>query len=92
MLGLERDALAGRGPALPGLKDIGIREGTFTFLLGIVVADGDGWAVGGGRGDDGVGVDTVACEVVGSGGGDGPVVVDDADIVWWGCEVTVDDA
>ena len=27
----------GRGPALPGLKDIGIRDGTFTFLLGVVI-------------------------------------------------------
>jgi len=89
MLGLERDALAGREPALPGLKDIGIREGTFTFLLGGVVADVGCGAVGGGR-DDGVGVDTVACEVVGV--GDGPGVVDDADVVCWDCGFTVEDS
>ena len=88
MLGLEKDALAGRGPALPGLKDIGINEGTFTFLLGVVVADVGCGAVGGGRGDDGVGVDTVACEVAGVGGG--PGVGDDADVVCWDCEVVVE--
>ena len=86
MLGLERDALAGRGPALPGLKDIGIRGGTFTFLLGGVVADVGCGAVGGGRGDDGVGVVTVACEVA------GPGVVDDADVVCGDCGVAVEDS
>lgn len=85
------DALAGRGPALPGLKDIGIREGTFTFLLdGVVVGVGVGWgAVGGGRGD-GVGVDTVVCEDAGV--GDSPGVVGDADVVCWDCAVAVEDS
>lgn len=79
MEGLEWCALAGRGPALPGLKDIGIRKGTFTFLLGGVVVDVGCGAIEGGRGgEDGVGVD---CGVVG--GRDGPVV-DDADVVWEG--------
>lgn len=87
MLGLERD-VAGRGPVLPGLKDIGIKEGTFTFLLGVVVADVGCGAVGGGRGD-GVGVDTVACEVAGVGDGG---VVDDADEVCWDCGVAVEDS
>jgi hypothetical protein len=90
MVGLERGG-AGRGPALPGLKFIGIRKGTFTFLLGVVVVGvGCGVVEGGRGGDDGVGVDTVACEVVG--GRDGPGVVDDADVVWWGCEVPVKDS
>jgi hypothetical protein len=89
MLGLERDALAGRGATLPGLKDIGIREGTFTFLLGVVVVGVGCGAMGGGRGDDGV-VDTVGCEVAGV--GDGPGVVDDADVVCWDCEVAVEDS
>jgi hypothetical protein len=89
MLGLESDALAGRGPALPGLKDIGIREGTFTFLLGVVVADVGCGVVGGGRGD-GVGVDTVACEVAGA--GDSPGVVGDAEVVCWDCEVAAEDS
>ena len=89
MVGLERDGLAGRGPALPGLKDIGIREGTFTFLLGVVVADVGCGAVGSGE-DDGIGVDTVACEIVGV--EDGPGVVGDADVVCWDCEVTVEDS
>jgi hypothetical protein len=53
----------GRGPALPGLKDIGIRDSTFTFLLGVVIVGVGCGAAGGGRGDDGVVVDTVACEV-----------------------------
>jgi hypothetical protein len=91
MLGLERDALAGRGPALPGLKDIGISEGTFTFLLGVVVADVGCGAVEGGRGDDRVGVDNVACGVAGVGGGPG-VGDDDADVVCWDCEVAVEDS
>jgi hypothetical protein len=81
--------LAGRGPALPGLKDIGIREGTFTFLLGVVVADVGCGAVGGGRGD-GVGVDTVVCEDAGV--GDSPGVVGDADVVCWDCAVAVEDS
>lgn len=83
------DALAGRGPALPGLKDIGIREGTFTFLLGVVVADVGCGAVEGGRGD-GVGVDTVACEDAGV--GDSPGVVGDVDVVCWDCAVAVEDS
>jgi hypothetical protein len=91
MVELERDALVGRGPALPGLKDIGIRKGAFTFLLGVVVADVGWGAVEDGRGgDDEVGVGVVACEVVG--GTDGPDVVDDADEVWSGCEVPVEDS
>jgi len=89
MLGPET-GLAGRGPALPGLKDIGIREGTFTFLLGVVVADVDCGAMGSGRGDDGVGADTAACEV--SSVEDGPGVDDDADVVCWDCEVAVEDS
>jgi hypothetical protein len=89
MLALGRDALAGRGPAFPGPKDIGIREGTFTFLLGIILADVGCGAVGGGRGDDGVGVNNVVCEVTGV--GDGPRVVD-VDVVCWDCEVAVEDS
>jgi hypothetical protein len=91
MLGFERGALAGRGPP-PGLKDIGIREGTFRFLLCdvVAVADVGCGAVGVGRKDDGVGEDTVACEVVGE--GDGAGVVDDVDVAWWGCDVTVGDS
>jgi hypothetical protein len=87
MLGLERDALAGRGPILPGLKDIGIREGTFTFLLGVVVAGVGCGAMGCGRGDGGV-VDTVGCEAAGVGAG----VVDDADVVCWDRDVAVEDS
>jgi len=89
MLGLERGALAGRGPP-PGLKDIGIREGTFRFLLCDVVVEVGCGAVVGGRKDDGVAVDTVTCEVVGE--GDGAGVVDDVDVAWWGCDVTVGDS
>jgi hypothetical protein len=90
MVGLERGALVGRGPALPGLKDIGIRKGTFTFLLGVVVVDvGCGAGEDGRGGDDevgvGVGVGVVACEVVGGRGVD-------ADVVWCGCEVPVEDS
>ncbi len=44
----------------------------------------------GGRKDDGVAVDTVTCEVVGE--GDGAGVVDDVDVAWWGCDVTVGDS
>jgi hypothetical protein len=88
MEGLERGALLGRGPALPGLKVIGIRKGTFTFLLGVVVVDlGCGAEEGGRGGDDKVGVDSVACGVVG--GRDGPGVVD---VVWVSCGVPVEDS
>ena len=81
--------MAGRGPTLPGLKDIGIREGTFTFLLGVVLADVGCEVIGGGGEDDGV-VDAVGCEVAGV--GDGPGVVDDADVVCWDCKVAVKDS
>ena len=87
MEGLERGALLGRGPALPGLKVIGIRTGTFTFLIGVVVVGLGCGAEEGGRGGDEVGVDSVACEVVG--GGDGPGVVD---VVWGSCPVPVEDS
>ena len=89
MEGFERFALAGRWPTLPGLKDIGIRKGTFTFLLDGVVVDVGCEPVEDGRGGGEVGVGSVFCGVVG--GRDGSIV-DDADVVWGGCEVAVEDS
>lgn len=86
---LGTGGLAGRGPVPLGLKDIGIREGTFTF--GVVVADIGCGAVGVRReGGDDVGVGTAAC-VVGD-GTDDPGTVDDPGVVWWGCGVSVEDS
>ena len=66
----ERGALAGRGPVPPGLKDIGINEGTFTFLFGVVAGGGGCWAVEvESEGIVGVGAGTVACVVVEGTGG-----------------------
>jgi hypothetical protein len=82
MGGLGRGALAGRGPAPPGLKDIGIREGIFTFLFGVGVADVGCGAVEVERGGtDEVGGGIVAC-VVAVGGTDGTEGVDNTDVAW----------
>jgi hypothetical protein len=75
-------ALAWRGPVPPGLKDIGIRGGTFKFLFGVEVAVVGCGAVGVGRGgSDEIGVGPVACV----GREDGPGSVDDANVAWWDC-------
>ena len=63
-----------------GLKDIGIREGTFTFLAEVVVMDADCGAVEVGRGFDEAGVGAVACVVV-VGASDGPGADNSADVV-----------
>ena len=69
---------------LPGLKDIGIRVGTFTFLFGVGVADVGCRLVEVERGGgDEVGGGTVAC-VVAVSGADG--AVGNADVAWWGCK------
>lgn len=62
MGGLGKGALAWRGPGPPGLKDMGIREGTFKFLFGVEVAVVGCGAVEVERGgSDGIDVDPVAC-------------------------------
>jgi len=84
--------LAGRGPVPPGLNDIGINEGTFTFLFGVVTGTGVGcWGVEVEReGTVGVGAGTVGCTVVDGTGGSR--ALGDANVVWGGCEVLVEDS
>jgi hypothetical protein len=87
---LGSGALVGRGPVPPGLKDIGIREGTFTLLFGVEVAEVGCGAIEVERGGpDEVGDGTVACVVV-VGGADGPGAVDNADVTCWVCEGLVE--
>jgi hypothetical protein len=65
-----------------GLKDIGIKEGTFTFLTGVVVVDVDCRAVELGMGGvDEAGVGTVESWLLVVGGTNGPGDVGCADVV-----------